>query len=57
MEVNYFGLVETTQMFLPLIRAHSGRLVNVGSCLGLAALPGASACLKHAFSRNLDQLL
>ncbi len=42
-EVNFFGTVETTRVFLPLLR--SGRnpaIVNVGSILGKRAFPGRS---------------
>ena len=34
MEVNYFGVVAITQKFLPLIRQHKGRIINISSGLG-----------------------
>ena len=38
-ETNVFGLVETTQAFLPLLRkAEAGRIVNLSSILGSNAL-------------------
>eukprot|EP00730_Choanoeca_flexa_P012198 TRINITY_DN3627_c0_g1_i1.p1 TRINITY_DN3627_c0_g1~~TRINITY_DN3627_c0_g1_i1.p1 ORF type:complete len:320 (+),score=90.82 TRINITY_DN3627_c0_g1_i1:64-1023(+) len=40
-DVNVFGLVDTTQQFLPLLRQHQGRIVNIGSVAGLIALDGA----------------
>jgi NAD(P)-dependent dehydrogenase (short-subunit alcohol dehydrogenase family) len=31
MNVNFFGTVRTTKLFLPLLRKHHGRLINMGS--------------------------
>ena len=39
MDVNFFGTVRMTKAFLPMLRAHRGRLVNMGS-IG-AAMPSA----------------
>lgn len=41
-EVNLFGLIMTTQAFLPLLRKNQGRIVNVGSVAGLIAADGSS---------------
>jgi NAD(P)-dependent dehydrogenase (short-subunit alcohol dehydrogenase family) len=38
-EVNVFGLVAATQVFLPGIRAAKGRIVNLSSLSGLLAVP------------------
>jgi NAD(P)-dependent dehydrogenase (short-subunit alcohol dehydrogenase family) len=38
-EVNVFGLVAASRIFLPLLRATRGRIVNVGSIGGRMALP------------------
>ena len=37
MEVNYFGVVAITQKFLPLIRQHKGRIINISSVAGFSA--------------------
>jgi NAD(P)-dependent dehydrogenase (short-subunit alcohol dehydrogenase family) len=38
-EVNFFGLVQVTQAFIPLIRQAAGRIVNMSSISGWAASP------------------
>jgi NAD(P)-dependent dehydrogenase (short-subunit alcohol dehydrogenase family) len=40
-EVNVFGLVETTQVFLPMLHAHGpgARIVNIGSISGIYSPP------------------
>uniref|UniRef100_UPI00398EE472 17-beta-hydroxysteroid dehydrogenase type 2-like isoform X3 n=1 Tax=Pristiophorus japonicus TaxID=55135 RepID=UPI00398EE472 len=43
MEVNYFGAVELTKMFLPLLRQAKGRLVNISSMAGNTPLLGFAA--------------
>ncbi|XP_078066357.1 17-beta-hydroxysteroid dehydrogenase type 2 [Mustelus asterias] len=43
MEVNFFGVVELTKMFLPLIRQAKGRLVNITSVSGSMPMPGFAA--------------
>ncbi|XP_072374017.1 17-beta-hydroxysteroid dehydrogenase type 2 [Scyliorhinus torazame] len=43
MEVNFFGVVELTKMFLPLLRQAKGRLVNITSVSGSSPLPGFAA--------------
>ncbi len=41
-EVNFFGVITVTQIFLPLLRAGQGRLVNISSISGLVAMPFVS---------------
>lgn len=48
MAVNFFGAVEVTKAFLPLLRKSKGRLVNVGS------MGGESACW-HTVTGHLSQ--
>ena len=58
-EVNVFGLVETTQVFLPAIRTARGRIVNIGSIAGRTpALPlvGPYAASKWAVEALSDAL-
>ena len=57
-EVNYFGAVATTKAFLPLLRAHKGRIINVSSVAGLLATPlfGAYAASKYALEGLSDSL-
>jgi NAD(P)-dependent dehydrogenase (short-subunit alcohol dehydrogenase family) len=49
-EVNVFGLMAVTQAFLPLLRKSQGRIVNVSSVNGRAAVPylGPYCASKHA---------
>lgn len=53
-EINFFGLLHVTQSFLPLIRAHKGRIISVGSVAGLVAAPGHGtySASKHAVEVN-----
>ncbi len=57
-EVNVFGLVRSTQTFLPWIRATSGRVVNISSVSGLMAIPylGPYAASKFAVEAISDSL-
>ena len=57
-DVNVFGLIATTQAFLPLIRAGAGRIVNIGSISGRFAGPyvGPYAASKHALEALSDSL-
>ncbi len=50
-EVNVFGLIATTQTFLPLIRKGRGRILNMGSIAGRASMPFMApySASKHAF--------
>ncbi|XP_038609728.1 17-beta-hydroxysteroid dehydrogenase type 2 [Tachyglossus aculeatus] len=43
MDVNFFGAVEVTKTFLPLLRKAKGRLVNISSMAGSSPLPNFSA--------------
>lgn len=42
-DVNVFGLMKITQEFIPLLRASSGRIVNIGSVAGLLPHKGSAA--------------
>lgn len=57
-EVNFFGLLQITQAFLPVVRKTKGRVVNVGSMSGLFASPymGAYAASKFALEGLNDSL-
>ncbi len=57
-EVNVLGLLETTRVFLPMIRKARGRIVNVGSSLGRVALPylGTYCATKFAVAGLSDAL-
>lgn len=57
-EVNVFGLVRSTQTFLPWIRATSGRVINISSVSGLMAIPylGPYAASKFAVEAISDSL-
>jgi NAD(P)-dependent dehydrogenase (short-subunit alcohol dehydrogenase family) len=57
-EVNVFGLVETTQAFLPLLRAARGRVVMMGSVSGRVstAFMGPYAGSKYALEAIGDAL-
>jgi NAD(P)-dependent dehydrogenase (short-subunit alcohol dehydrogenase family) len=58
LEVNVIGQVATIQAFLPLLRAGSGRIVNVSSIGGRIALPlvGPYAASKFALEAISDSL-
>lgn len=58
LEVDLFGVVATTQAFLPLIHKGRGRIVNIGSVGGMITIPfGASLCAsKHAIEAISDAL-
>jgi NAD(P)-dependent dehydrogenase (short-subunit alcohol dehydrogenase family) len=55
-EVNVFGPVAVTQAMLPLIRRGPGRIVNMGSIAGRAAVPfiGPYAASKFALEALTD---
>jgi NAD(P)-dependent dehydrogenase (short-subunit alcohol dehydrogenase family) len=57
-DVNFFGAVEMTRTFIPLLRKSQGRVVNVGSIAGKLSTPfsapyGASKFALEAFSDSL----
>ncbi|XP_030058519.1 17-beta-hydroxysteroid dehydrogenase type 2 isoform X1 [Microcaecilia unicolor] len=43
MEVNFFGAVEVSKTFIPLLRKAQGRLINICSLGGYIPMPGFSA--------------
>jgi NAD(P)-dependent dehydrogenase (short-subunit alcohol dehydrogenase family) len=49
-QVNVFGLLDTTQAFLPLLRQDQGRIVNIGSVAGLIALDGSGGRLHASYT-------
>ena len=57
-EVNVFGVVTTTQAFLPMLRTSQGRIINIGSIAGDIAQPmwSAYAASKHALEAISDSL-
>lgn len=57
-DVNVFGLIRMTQLCLPLLRAHKGRVISVGSVAGLVASPGHGtySASKHAVEAISDAL-
>ena len=57
-EVNVIGQVAVTQAFLPLLRQGRGRIVNMGSIAGRAAMPvmGAYSASKFALEALTDAL-
>ncbi|KFP90793.1 Estradiol 17-beta-dehydrogenase 2, partial [Apaloderma vittatum] len=62
MEVNFFGAVEVSKIFLPLLRKSQGRLVNMSSLAGGIPLPrlaayGASKAALSMFSGVMRQEL
>ncbi|XP_042677659.1 17-beta-hydroxysteroid dehydrogenase type 2 [Centrocercus urophasianus] len=62
MEVNFFGAVEVSKTFLPLLRKSQGRLVNMSSMTGGIPLPryaayGASKAALSMFSGVMRQEL
>src|SRR5215207_3610557 len=57
-EVNVFGHLTVTQAFLPLIRAATGRIVNIGSVGGRITMPfgGTLSAPRHALVAVNDAL-
>lgn len=58
LDVNLIGQLAVTQALLPLLRAHHGRVLLMGSILGRFALPflGAYSCAKFALAALADTL-
>ncbi|WP_341917116.1 SDR family oxidoreductase [Hydrocarboniphaga effusa] len=58
-DTNLFGVIETTQAFLPLLRkSEAGRIVNVSSLLGSVALhaqPGTLDAFKNLSAYNVSK--
>ena len=57
-DVNFFGLIRVTQIFLPLLRQGRGRIVNMGSIAGRAAMPFMApySATKYALEALTDAL-
>ncbi|MEQ1827293.1 MAG: SDR family NAD(P)-dependent oxidoreductase [Pirellula sp.] len=57
-EVNFFGLFDVTQVFLPLIHKVNGRIINIGSVGGRITQPlcGVYTATKFALSSANDAL-
>lgn len=57
-DVNFFGAVEATQIFLPLIRESRGRIINMSSIGGRVSSPflGAYSASKFALEAMSDSL-
>ena len=57
-DVNLTGQLAVTQAFLPLLRAHHGRVFLMGSILGRFSLPflGAYSCAKYALEAMAECL-
>jgi len=55
-EVNYWGAIRTTQLFLPLIRKYEGRIVSVSSVAGMLVAPGYGTYsgTKYALEAGMD---
>jgi NAD(P)-dependent dehydrogenase (short-subunit alcohol dehydrogenase family) len=58
MDVNFYGMVRVTRMFLPLIRKSRGRIINVTSSVNNLAIGGTGAysCTKAAASKFTEIL-
>ncbi|KAH9504111.1 Retinol dehydrogenase 16 [Bulinus truncatus] len=50
LQVNFMGTVNVTRVFLPLIRAARGRIINIASMAGRTALPGFTAYSASKFA-------
>jgi len=57
-DVNVFGLMDITRVFIPLLRQSKGRIVNIGSGAGILAAPLVSvySATKFAVSAISDSL-
>lgn len=57
-DVNFFGALEVTQRFLPMLRASRGRVINMSSLSGRFAFPfvGVYAATKHALEAASEAL-
>jgi NAD(P)-dependent dehydrogenase (short-subunit alcohol dehydrogenase family) len=58
LDVNLLGVVRVTKAFLPLLREHQGRIVNIGSINGFLSVPLMSSycASKHALEGLTDSL-
>jgi short-subunit dehydrogenase len=57
-EVNFFGVVRTTQIFLPLVKRHRGKIIMMSSISGIMSFPflGAYCASKYALEAMTDSL-
>jgi NAD(P)-dependent dehydrogenase (short-subunit alcohol dehydrogenase family) len=57
-EINVFGTIDVTQVFLPLVRRAGGRVINISSIGGLVSQPlcGAYTASKFALEAASDAL-
>ena len=58
LDVNVLGVLATTKAFIPMLREHKGRLINISSGHGLLAIPDKSvyAASKFALQAISDSL-
>ncbi|XP_023220594.1 D-beta-hydroxybutyrate dehydrogenase, mitochondrial-like [Centruroides sculpturatus] len=58
LDINLYGTIRMTKMFLPLIRKHKGRIINITSINGKIAYPGISVycATKYALEGFSDVL-
>ena len=49
-DVNFFGALETTRAFIPLLRQHQGRVVMISSVIGKVCYPWLSAYCTTKFA-------
>ena len=50
LDVNLLGMIEVTRVFLPLIKASQGRIVNMCSAAGLVSTPGVAPYISSKFA-------
>lgn len=57
LNVNFFGVVEVNEVFLPMVKKSRGRIINVASIMGRCNLfPGPYSASKHALEAYNDGL-
>ncbi|GAB6023728.1 hypothetical protein CHUAL_008487 [Chamberlinius hualienensis] len=57
LEVNFFGAINVTEVFLPLIKKSKGRIVNISSIMGrFSGVMGPYSCSKYALEAYTDGL-
>lgn len=57
-DVNFFGVIQTTQLFLPLIKRQKGKIIMMSSISGILSFPflGAYCASKYALEAMTDSL-
>ena len=50
MNVNFFGALETSRAFIPLLRQHQGRVIMISSAAGKICMPGFSSYCATKFA-------